>query len=130
MPDSKNQLNIKIDPKLHWLANLAARYWGMTLAEFAESLIARGITREAMRADELRVNEPAKPSERSMLWNESLWSDDAATRLFNLACAADDLLTGSQRQLWVKITSKIATTGRSLTLQTFREYYGISRDGE
>ena len=123
MPDTRTQLNIKIDQKTHWLASLAARYWGVTLAEFVESLIAKGITREAMLRDEARVDAP----ERRMLWNEALWSDDEATRLFNLACAADDLLTGSQREMWVKITSKIAASGRNLTLQTFTEFYrGVS----
>lgn len=130
MPDSRTQVNFKIDAKVHWLAALAARYWDMTFAEFAESLIAKGITREAMMSDEPRTSEPAKPSERSVLWNEALWSEDEATRLFNLACAADDLLTSSQRQLWVKITSKIAAGGRSLTLNTFREYYGNPKESQ
>jgi hypothetical protein len=123
MADTRTQLNIKIDHKTHWLASLAARYWGMTLAEFVESLIARGISREAMLCDEPRVQEPTKPSDRAVPFHDVLWSDDEATRLFNLATMAHELLSDPQRRTWAKITASLATSGQPLTLKAFCHYF-------
>jgi hypothetical protein len=130
MPDNRTQLNIKIDAKTHWLANLAARHWGMTLAEFVESLIAQGITREAMLRDEPKAKEPSRdhPGASSVLWNEALWSEDEATRLFNLATTGFDLLTESQRKTWALISSALASEGKKLTAKNFRQHYELLKD--
>lgn len=130
MPDTRTQLNIKIDYKTHWLASLAARYWGMTLAGFVESLIARGVSREAMLSDEPRVYEPSKPSNRAIPFHDGLWSDDEATRLFNVATAAHDLLSDPQRRAWIRITATIAASGGTINPASFRELYEQMKEGE
>ena len=129
MLDIRTQLNIKIDHKTHWLAGLAARYRGMTLAEFVESLIARGISREAMLSDEPRVQEPTKPSGRSIPFHDALWSDDEATRLFNVATAAYGLLSDAQRRTWAEITARIAASGGKLNLIAVRKQFEQMKEG-
>jgi uncharacterized protein (DUF1778 family) len=128
LPDTRTQLNIKVDAKTHWLTNLAARYCGVTLAEFVESSIVRAISREAMLSDEPRVMEPTEPS--VPLFHESLWSDDEATRLFNVATLAHALLIDAQRKTWAEITARIAADGAKLNLKTVREYYEQMKESE
>ncbi len=124
MSDNRTQLNIKIDARTHWLANLVARYQGLTLAEFVESSIARAITREAMLSDETKGIEPSEPS---TLQFETLWSEDEATRLYNVATdpRTHNSLTGSQRNLWALISSAVANEGKKLNLKTFQQHYNL-----
>lgn len=124
MSESRTQLNIKIDAKTHWLANLAARYQGLTLAEFVESSIARAITREAMLSDEPKVKEPSEPR---TLQFETLWSEDEATRLYNVATdpRTHNFLSGSQRKLWALISSAVANEGKKLTPKIFQQHYAL-----
>ena len=123
MSEMRTQLNIKIDHKTQWLASLAARYWGMTLAEFVESLIVKGVSREGMLSDEPRVQELTAPSNRVVPFHNALWSDDEATRLFNVATAAHDLLTEPQRKTWARITGRIAADGGVISLKSVRQHF-------
>jgi hypothetical protein len=83
-----------------------------------------------MLSDEPKVKEATGPSAHSVLWNEALWSEDEATRLYNLASAAEDLLSDSQRKTWAKVTACIAPSGRSLNLKTFREYFNRMKEAK
>lgn len=129
LEDRDIQLNIKTDAKIRWIASLCAKRHGVTLTEFVERLILRGITREAMLSDEPRVSEPTGPASSSVLWNEALWSEDEATRIFNVATVAFDLLTVGQRTLWGSISAILAKKGERLTLNTFQEHYALLKGG-
>ena len=130
MSDSRTQLNIKIDAKHHWIAGLMARHWGMTLAEFVESCIVKGSSRPALIGDEPKVTEPNGPSATSQLAYEELWSDDEATRFYNLVMSPEDLLTDAQRKTWASISRQAAKDGRKLTLKTFSDYYNASSEAK
>lgn len=123
MSDSKVQLNIKIDGKTRWLGTLAARQFGMTLAEFVESAIRDALKPEAMRRDEPRPGvEPTRKHEAA-LWNEGLWSEDEATRLFCLIAAPGNLLSPTEKKTVTRISRQAVRDGKRLTLGTFTEYF-------
>src|SRR5947209_5080801 len=131
MPEGKNQLNIKLDEKTHWLANLSARDLGLTLAEFVERLILSGITdaamREAIDDDEATPGHDFVPKPTPPLWRESLWDPDTTTRLFYLAVHANDLLTRSQQALWSSYCAEIAKQRKNASLKTFKQFYASER---
>lgn len=120
MPDNMTSLTVRIDAKTHWLAYYAAREQGMTLAEFVESLIRKGITRKAMLADEPKVT---GTTAQEPLWNESLWDDDEATRLFNVARAHPSWLSRSEQKLWTVFCSLTTRPGAKMTVKGFRYFY-------
>lgn len=120
MPDDKTQLTIKIDPKIHWLASLCAWEQGMTLAQFVESLIARGITREAMLSNEPKVTEPTHPA---AFWHGDWWSEDEPTRLFNVATMRPDWLSRSEQKLWTTYCSEMICKKSKPSIQSFRKFW-------
>lgn len=124
MSDDRTQLNIKIDARTHWLANLVARYEGLTLAEFVESSIVRAITEGTTFSDEPNVKEPSEPK---VLQFQTLWSDDEATRLYNVATDPRTYksLTQSQSKVWTNFASAMARDGKKLTSKAFRQYYAL-----
>jgi hypothetical protein len=127
MTDERTQLNVKINPRIHWLSTLCARHLGIPLAEFVEEQLAQGITRDAMLA---RQDGPRKQASTSPIFYESLWSDDEATRIFNIAMSAHDLLTESQRKSLVTISTVVASQGKKLTLKNFRQHYAAMKRDE
>jgi hypothetical protein len=123
---------------VHWLANLCARYQGLTLSQFVESALGAALEpKNVVIANEARTVERSYsdgPSPEPALWQDALWSEDEATRQFNVGLVAPELLDGSedydlftesQRKVWSSISSAVAKEGKKLTLKNFRQHYAI-----
>lgn len=136
MANERTQLNIKIDPKIHWLASLCARHQALTLADFVERAITAALD-PATVAAATQANEPnpshspAAPKPLPHLWGEHLWDDDEAKRLFLLATRFPDFAEMPQIKLWTRITAEIAAKGKKLNSKTFSEhYYAAQSEGD
>ncbi len=83
-------VTVRLDPKLRYLAELAARKQRRTLSSFVEWAVERGL--ESVTAGE------GSPS----LWDEAdaLWDVDESDRFVKLALRHPDLLTHDELVLW------------------------------
>jgi len=124
MSDSRTQLNIKIDARTHWLASLRACEYGLTLAEFVEQLVVQGITRDARLSDEPNVEERSGPK---VLWHQDLWSEDEATRLFNVARTHPGWLSRSQQKMWSAYCSQMAQQNKKPSAKSFKQFYASTK---
>lgn len=123
------QLNAIIDPKLLFLAKLAARYKDQTLIEFIEDAFTRALSREAMLSDEPKVAEPTGPMPEPMLWFDSLWieDEDDAARLYRVATVGSlNLLTPKQRNIFLHVSNELIKRGKKVTLKNFVESFDAS----
>jgi hypothetical protein len=130
MLESRVQLNIKIDEKTRWLGTLAARYRGMTLAEFVEAAIRKALEPDAMTGDEPTPGLEPKRNQTSPLWNEALWNEEEATRLYCLSAAPGNLLSATEKKVVTRISRQAARDGRKLTLQTFTQYFNTIQEAK
>jgi hypothetical protein len=122
MRNERTQLNIKMDAKTHWLASIRACELGLTLADFVQQTISQSISREAVLADEPRVKEASGPK---VLWNESLWSEDEATRLYNVASAHPLWLSRSEQKLWSAFSAEMARRKMKESAKHFKHYFTL-----
>ena len=106
-------LNMRIDPKLKYLATLGARELDLTLSRFIERAIERALTAEAMQDGD---SVPSKP-----FYNEGFWDEAEADRFFMLANFRHDLLIISEQRLWKLFTSHYI--GKKYTLKDFRAFW-------
>lgn len=109
-------LNMRIDPKVKYLAEKLARYQDKTLSTFIENAVRRALT--DVTEDE--------PTEQAPMWGEGLWSEDEATRLFMLAVSYPSLLTDAQTKLWTLLSGSLIKDHGKFTLTKFKEYYDRS----
>jgi hypothetical protein len=63
------------------------------------------------------------PRTEVLLWNESLWDDDEATRLFMLGLHHPELIRGVKKEIWLDTSQAIAKRGLKFTLKNFVEHY-------
>jgi len=110
-------LNMRIDPKLKYLAELAARDTQRTLSGFIEWAIRRALTPAAMQEDEPNVSEQPRP-----LWMEGMWDVDEADRTFLLA-SRPDLMTIEQQRFFKFFMLHMEHTNKKATLKAFREFW-------
>lgn len=84
---------MRLDPKLKYLAEIAARKQRRSLANFMEWAIELGL-----KNTELRDNDSYSPT----VWDKSnsLWDVDEADRLANLAFEEPSLMTYDEQILW------------------------------
>jgi hypothetical protein len=121
------QLNANIDPKLLFLAKLAARSKGQSLIEFIEDAFRRALTREAMLSDEPKVAEPTSPMPEPVLWFDSLWAEDEVVRLYRVATIGSlNLLTPKQRNIFLYVSNELIKQGKKVTLKNFVECFDAS----
>jgi hypothetical protein len=121
------QLNANIDPKLLFLAKLAARSKGQSLIEFIEDAFRRALTREAMLSDEPKVAEPTGPMPEPVLWFDSLWAEDEVVRLYRVATIGSlNLLTPKQRNIFLYVSNELIKQGKKVTLKNFVECFDAS----
>ena len=121
-------LNMRIDPKLKYLATLGARELDLTLSRFIERAIERALTVEAMQNEVIRSIMP--------LYNEGFWNEVESDRFFLLAVSRHDLLTPSEQRLWKLFTMNYI--GKTFTPGDFREFWNnpmidtkhLAADGE
>lgn len=111
-------VSVRLDPKLYYLASMAARDQVRTLSSFIEWAVRRTLADAvAMR------NEPSPgqwPAELPALWEERLWDADEAERFYRLARMRPGLLTIHEQQLWKAMSMKLTEKKSRFTLQEFR----------
>lgn len=85
-------VTVRLDPKLRYLAELAARKQRRTVSSFIEWAIERGLDSARLSSSD---NDPT-------MWEEAnaLWDVDETDRFVKLALAHPDLLTHQQQVLW------------------------------
>ncbi len=84
---------MRLDPKLKYLAEIAARHQRRSLANFMEWAIELGLKNTAIREND---------SSSTTVWDKShfLWDVDEADRLANLAFEWPNLMTYDEQILW------------------------------
>ena len=113
-------LNMRIDPKVKYLAELAARETQRTLSGFIEWAIKRALTVEAMAEDEPTPGEAFIIKQAPPLYNEGFWDVDESDRFFKLASFRPDLLTIEEQRMW-KLFQLCETDGKGI--QAFRDFW-------
>jgi hypothetical protein len=126
------QLNAVIDPKLLFLAKVAARYKGQRLVEFIEDAFRHALSPAAMSVDEPTYGHETKPEAEASLWFESLWHEDDAVRLYHVAMADTDLnlLTPKQRDIFNHVTNSLIKQRKKVTLKSFVAFFDASERSE
>jgi hypothetical protein len=115
---------MRINPKLKYLAEVAAGYTDRTLSKFIEDAIRQALNPESMSRHEPAPGSKAAASKAApQLWGDGLWDEDEATRMFMLAVSHPTLLSGPQKNLWTLLSGSILANKKTLNLKTFREYY-------
>lgn len=109
-------LNMRLDPKLKYLATMAAKYQDRTLSNFIEEAIKRALQPGG-------VNAYDGPPAELPLWGEGLWDEDEATRFYLLATVQPGLLNGPQARLWALLSGSLMKNFGKITLKRFVEYY-------
>lgn len=113
-------LNMRIEPKVKYLAELAARETQRTLSGFIEWAIKRALTVEAMAEDEPTSGTAFIIKQAAPLYNEGFWDVDESDRFFKLASFRPDLLTIEEQRMW-KLFQLCATDGKGI--QAFRDFW-------
>jgi hypothetical protein len=120
-----NMLNMRIEPKLHYLASIAALDEGMSLSSAVEDALYGWLA--AKRRKEER--EPGiddvtiMPEVRGEPWGKELWYDDPGRRLFELAVQFPGLLKPSQKSTWIAFCTAMAREKKRVTLSNFLKFY-------
>jgi len=115
-------LNMRIDPKVKYLAEKLAKYQQRTLSNFIEGAVRRALTDVIHDEPNVGTTIPPKMPPAPM-WGDGLWSDDEATRFFMLATAHPDLLNVSEMRLWTLLSGSMMKNYGKITLKRFVEYY-------
>jgi hypothetical protein len=116
-------LNMRIDPKLKYLAEIASREQRRSLSSFIELAIRRALTIEAMTDAEPKVaSDPLKKQQQQPMWGEGFWDVDEADRAFKLA-TRPDLLTFAEQQFFKLFMTHMELSGKPASLKSFREFY-------
>jgi len=110
-------VTVRLDPKIRYLAEIAAREQQRTLSSFIEWAIRRALTAKAMSDDEYSST-VAPP-----LWMEGMWDVDEADRFFLLASGRSDLLTLSEQRLWKFFAMHQEHIGARISIQAFRDFW-------
>jgi hypothetical protein len=113
---------MKIDPKLKYLAETAARDEERTLSGFIDRAIRLALETKRKRddaepnpGDVLVAPPPPEP-----LWGEGIWDEDEADRFFKLAVSRHDLLSVPEQRFW-KLFQLCETSGKGI--KAFREFW-------
>jgi hypothetical protein len=114
-------VGVRLDPKLRYLAEIAARENQRTLSGFIEWAIRKTLLGQPY--DEPSVTEPTRAQQDRPLWNEGLWDVDAADRFFLLATARPGLLTIQEQRLWKLFNLHMEHTKRKLGIAEFRKFW-------
>lgn len=113
-------LFMKIDPKLKYLAEIAARDEDRSLSGFVDRALRLALETKGKRDnDEPNVSEPVAPPANQLLWFEGIYDEDEATRFFKLAVSRHDLLSVGEQLLWKLLTDKLSENGGKITLKRF-----------
>jgi hypothetical protein len=123
-------IGVRLNPKIHYLAELAARYQQRTLSGFIEWAVTRALTPTVMQEAEPNVSEPLGPTQPRPLWMEGLWDVDEADR-FLLLTSRTDLMTIEEQTLWKLLSEKLSRKNGKFNRLEFRalwnEFVGGAR---
>ena len=123
-------LNMRIQPRILWLANVASRYRDQTLSNFIEDAIKQALSPEAVLNDEPNCGtEPVFEAEPT-LWGDSLWDENEAVRVFRLAVFDSRLMTPSQKAVWLEFSTAAAKEGKKINQQNFVAFCNALEGGE
>lgn len=120
-------VGVRLDPKIHYLAELAARYQQRTLSGFIEWAVTRALTPAVMHEDEPDISVTLQPKP---LWMEGMWDVDEADRNFLLA-GRSDLMTIEQQRFFKLFVLHMEHVGKKADLKAFREFWnspGVDTD--
>lgn len=129
------QLNAVIDPKLLFLAKLAARHKGQSLVEFIEAALEYALRRDVALKDDdetMYGHDAPAPQQQPDLVYEDLWDEDERVRMFNAAIydPTMSLLTPKQSKRFDVVTRTLIKQGKKVTLKNFITAYDLAKDGE
>jgi hypothetical protein len=116
-------LNMRLDPKLKYLATIAAKYQDRSLSNFIEEAIRRALMPDGV--DAYDDQPPALP-----LWGEGLWDENESVRLFFLATNYPNLLGPSDSKLWTLLSGELMRDHGKITLKRFVESYNAISKGD
>jgi hypothetical protein len=123
-PLRSGTLNMRISPRLLYLAKIAARYQDITLSSFLENAITAALVPERVFEDDaMPGTEVPAPKAALPLWGDGLWDEDEATRFFLLAIFDSSLLNTPQSRLWTLLSGSLMKNKGKITLRDFKEYY-------
>lgn len=123
--DKRELWSMKIDPKLKYLAETAAKDEGCSLSSFVDRAIRLALETKQKR-DDAEPNSghaDVAPSRTGPLWGESMWHEDDANRFFNRAVSRHDLLSAPEKMLWQLFTMQMKHVGRRITTKAFRQFW-------
>jgi hypothetical protein len=115
-------LNMRIDPKLKYLAEKLAKYQQRSLSNFIEGAIRRALTDVEHEEPNYGGGVPS-PKEQKPMWGEGLWDDDEAKRFYNLATNYPRLLNPAQKGLWTLLSGSILKNHGKLSRELLVKYY-------
>jgi len=112
---------MKIDPKLKYLAETAARDEEITLSAFVERAIRFLLEfKTKLEYQEPGVTEPASPKMPAPMWGEGFWDEAEADRFFKRAAFRYDLLTDAEKKFW-QLFQLCETDGKGI--EAFRDFW-------
>lgn len=118
-----SNVSVRFEPRIHYLATLAAREQGRTVSSFIEWAVRHTLADAAARRVNLEPMPGAWPAPPEPLLMESFWDVEEADRFFNLATMAPRLLTLSEQRLWKLFAMYIEHSGKKITIQEFRKFW-------
>ena len=108
-----SHLNIRIEPKVRYLVELAARARGLSLTAYIESALMDslrdvyldgGHVNDSLLTLEERQQQLAPPLDTFAHYADSLWSENPGKRLA-LRCVLDHLMSEDEKAVWNYIMS-------------------------
>ncbi|WP_263351781.1 hypothetical protein [Acidicapsa acidisoli] len=114
-------VGVRVDPKVRYLAEIAAREQQRSVSSFIEWAI-RKILTEGSPSIEPGTGPMIDPTKQPKpMWGDGLWDVDEADRFFLLATMRSDLLTISEQRLWKLFHLGNPTQDKNIA--TFREFW-------
>ena len=104
------QITMRIDPKVKYLSELAAKESGYSLAMFVELSLRRTLESGGVNDEPTPGPEP-KPKHQAPLLNEGYWDDDPVNRFYLVATGMPSALTPRARKLWDRICREASRKG-------------------
>ena len=129
-PSRSETVTVRLNPRIHYLATLAARSHQRTLSSFIEWAVTRALTPSLMDEREANVTAPLGPVEPKPLWGLEFWDVSEADRAFKLASRPD--LQSFDEQMFFKLfLTHMELTKKAASLKNFREFYqAVYKDGK
>ena len=117
-------VGIRLEPKLRYLAELAAREQQRTLSSFIAWAVKKALQGELL--DEPNYGPDPRPKAPLPLRFEGFWDEEPSERFFLLATGRHDLLTDVEANLWKQIQEvpALKTKRGAIDRAKLREYWG------